>query len=110
LIFGSPYNFGGVVSAKFVKWSKGFLGIERKFGGVKEILEVQEERPFRKNSFLYPKQRPKAFCFFQLSKVGRFSKYCRTGKSYLKYNLIKINIRFKYHLFSFYYFVKNIYL
>ena len=45
LTSGSLHNFGGVVSAEFVKWSKSFLGIERKFGGVEEILEVQEERP-----------------------------------------------------------------
>jgi len=45
LTSGSLHNFRGVVSAEFVKWSKGFLGIERKFECVEKILEVQEERP-----------------------------------------------------------------
>jgi len=45
LTSGSLHNFGGVVFAEFVKWSKDFIEILRRFGGVEEILEVQKKRP-----------------------------------------------------------------
>jgi len=34
----SGSNFGGVIFVGFLRWSKCFLGIFKKFGGAKEML------------------------------------------------------------------------